>query len=118
MKRARSTPTCKLSTHDVDERAQMATNVGMKPGHEQTLSMHLDGTRLPSIDLIIISCYVPSCLEQASRVKIRSVLSIALLRPLTGQSLRLSLRRHCDVHCVLSFSEIRGVTVKWDDGDD
>lgn len=26
----------------------MATNVGMKPGHEQTLSMHLDG-RLPSI---------------------------------------------------------------------
>ena len=48
VKRARSTPTCKLFTHDVDERAQMATNVGMKPGHEQTLSMHLDG-RLPSI---------------------------------------------------------------------
>ena len=46
------------------------------------------------------------------------MLSIALLRPLTGQSLRLSLRRHCDVHCVLSFSEIRGVTVKWDDGDE
>ena len=36
-----------LRRMNADERKKMVANVGMKPGHEQTLSMHLDG-RLPS----------------------------------------------------------------------
>jgi hypothetical protein len=37
-----------LRRMNADERKEMVANVRMKPGHEQTLSMHLDG-RLPSV---------------------------------------------------------------------
>jgi len=37
-----------LSRMSIDERARMASDVGLKPGHAQTLSMQLDG-RLPAV---------------------------------------------------------------------